>query len=140
MIYQDAGAFVAGPAALTPVASTGNPPIEPGTSFYIRGYSRGAQTAWLRRTLDEARKDDSIDWIIGQMHQDATTSSETGNGSDAGLRETWLPLFDEYQVDLVLCATTTTTSGRSRSAVTTAWPAPRSRPGTAGARRTGRTR
>ena len=37
------------------------------------------------------------------MHQDATTSSETGNGSDAGLRETWLPLFDEYQVDLVLC-------------------------------------
>ena len=103
VIYQDAGAFVAGPAPLTPVASTGNPPIEPGTSFYIRGYSRGAQTAWLRRTLGEAREDDSIDWIICQMHQDATTSSETGNGSDAGLREAWLPLFDEFQVDLVLC-------------------------------------
>ncbi|MGO9780329.1 MAG: purple acid phosphatase family protein [Streptosporangiaceae bacterium] len=103
VIYQDAGAFVAGPAPLAPVAGTGNPPIEPGTSFYIRGYSHGAQTAWLRRTLAEARRDDSIDWIICQMHQDFTTSSETGNGSDAGLREAWLPLFDEFQVDLVLC-------------------------------------
>ncbi len=37
------------------------------------------------------------------MHQDFTTSSETGNGSDVGLREAWLPLFDEFQVDLVLC-------------------------------------
>jgi hypothetical protein len=103
VIYQDAGAFVAGPTPLAPVAGTGNPPIEPGTSFYIHGYSRGAQTAWLRRTLADARRDDSIDWIICQMHQDATTSSETGNGSDAGLREAWLPLFDEFQVDLVLC-------------------------------------
>src|SRR5580693_6485352 len=51
VVYQDAGAFVAGPAALTPVASTGNPAIEPGTSFYIKGYSGGAQTAWLERTL-----------------------------------------------------------------------------------------
>lgn len=49
------GAFVAGPTPLAPVAGPGNPPIEPGTSFYIRGYSRGAQTAWLRRTLAEAR-------------------------------------------------------------------------------------
>jgi hypothetical protein len=103
VIYQDGAAFVAGPAPFTPAASTGNPAIPPGTSFYIRGYSRGAQTAWLRRTLAAARHDDSIDWIIVQMHQDATTSSETGNGSDRGIRETWLPLFDEYQVDLVVC-------------------------------------
>lgn len=103
VIYQDGAAFVAGPAPLTPAASTGNPAIPAGTSFYIRGYSHGAQTAWLRRTLAAARRDDSIDWIIVQMHQDATTSSETGNGSDRGIRETWLPLFDEYQVDLVVC-------------------------------------
>jgi hypothetical protein len=103
VIYQDGAAFVAGPAPLTPVASTKNPAIPAGTSFYIRGYSHGAQTAWLRRTLAAARRDGTIDWIIVQMHQDATTSSENGNGSDAGLRETWLPLFDQYRVDLVVC-------------------------------------
>ena len=102
VVYQDAGAFVAGPAALTPAASTGNPPIEPGTSFYIRGYSGGAQTVWLERTLAAGRGDQSIDWIIVQMHQCAASSSATGNGSDLGIREEWLPLFDRYQVDLVL--------------------------------------
>jgi len=102
VVFQDAGAFVAGPAALTPVASTGNPPIEPGTSFYIHGYSGGAQTAWLERTLATARSDPSVDWIIAQMHQIACSSSSTGNGSDLGIRQEWLPLFDRYQVDLVL--------------------------------------
>ncbi len=102
VIYQDAGAFVAGPDPLTPAASTGNPPIAAGTSFYIRGYSGGAQTAWLERTLAVARRDPSIDWIIAQMHQIACSSSATGNGSDLGIRQAWLPLFDRYQVDLVL--------------------------------------
>jgi hypothetical protein len=102
VVYQDAGAFVAGPAALTPAASTGHPPIEPGTSFYVHGYSGGAQTAWLERTLKSARSDPSIDWVIAQMHQIACSSSVTGNGSDLGIRQSWLPLFDQYQVDLVL--------------------------------------
>ena len=44
-----------------------------------------------------------IDWIIVQMHQDALSSSITGNGSDLGIRREWLPLFDRYEVDLVLC-------------------------------------
>jgi hypothetical protein len=103
VIYQDGGAFVAGPAALTPAASTGNPAILPGTSFYIHGYSGGAQTRWLEKTLREASEDGDIDWIIVQMHQDALSSSKTGNGSDRGIREAWLPLFDRYGVDLVLC-------------------------------------
>ena len=102
VVYQDAGAFVAGPGPITPVASTGNPAISPGTSFYIRGYSGGAQTAWLERTLAAAREDPSVDWIVAQMHQIACSSSATGNGSDLGIREAWLPLFDKYQVDLVL--------------------------------------
>jgi len=102
VVYQDAGAFVAGPAALTPAAGTGHPPIEPGTSFYLRGYSGGAQTAWLERTLAAGRGDRSVDWIIASMHQCAASSSATGNGSDLGIREQWLPLFDRYQVDLVL--------------------------------------
>jgi hypothetical protein len=102
VVYQDAGAFVAGPSPLTPAASTGNPAIEPGTSFYIRGYSGGTQTQWLEQTLADARSDSSIDWIIAQMHQCAASSSATGNGSDLGIRAEWLPLFDRYQVDLVL--------------------------------------
>jgi hypothetical protein len=103
VIYQDGGAFVGGPAPFVPAASTGNAPIEPGTSFYIRGYSGGEQTRWLERTLREASEEESIDWIVVQMHQDALSSSKTGNGSDLGLRQEWLPLFDRYGVDLVLC-------------------------------------
>jgi len=102
VVYQDAAAFVAGPAPLTPAKSTGNPLVEPGTSFYLRGYSMGAQTAWLERTLTHARRNPEIDWIIVQMHQCAASSSATGNGSDLGIRTEWLPLFDRYEVDLVL--------------------------------------
>jgi len=103
VIYQDSGAFVAGPEPLRPAPSTGHAPIEPGVSLYIHGYSAGAQTRWLEETLRAAAADDSIDWIIVQMHQDALSSSKTGNGSDKGIREAWLPLFDRYGVDLVLC-------------------------------------
>lgn len=102
VVYQDAGPLVSGPAALVPAASTGNPPIAPGSSFYIHGYSGGKQTRWLERTLAAGRTDDSVDWIVVQMHQCPASSSKTGNGSDAGLRAEWLPLFDRYQVDLVL--------------------------------------
>jgi hypothetical protein len=103
VVYQDAAAFVAGPQPLVPAASTGNPPIEPGTSRYIRGYSKGEQTRWLEEKLRRASHDHEIDWIVVQMHQDALTSSKTGNGSDKGIREAWLPLFDRHGVDLVLC-------------------------------------
>ncbi len=102
VVFQDAGAFVGGPAPLVPSAATGNPPIAPGTSLYVRGYSNGEQTAWLERTLAQARSDRSIDWIVVQMHQLACSSSATGNGSDLGIRQEWLPLFDRFEVDLVL--------------------------------------
>ena len=103
VIYQDSGPFHAGPAPLHPAPSTGHAPIAPGTSLYVRGYSAGAQTLWLEATLAAAQQDTSVDWIIVQMHQDALSSSKNGNGSDKGIRETWLPLFDRYGVDLVLC-------------------------------------
>jgi hypothetical protein len=99
VVYQDAGAFVTGPEPL-PLAT--GAAIGAGTSLYIRGYSGGAQTAWLERVLAQARRDPSVDWIIAQMHQCAASSSATGNGSDLGIRQEWLPLFDRYQVDLVL--------------------------------------
>jgi hypothetical protein len=103
VIYQDGGPFVGGPAPFVPAASTGNAAIEPGTSFYIHGWSGGEQTRWLEHTLREASEDDDIDWIIVQMHQDALSSSKNGNGSDLGIRQAWLPLFDRYGVDVVVC-------------------------------------
>jgi hypothetical protein len=103
VIYQDSGPLVAGPLPLQPAPSTGNAAIPPGTSLYIHGLTEGAQTRWLEKTLAAAAADDGIDWIIAQMHQDALSSAEHGNGSDKGIRDTWLPLFDRYGVDLVLC-------------------------------------
>ncbi len=67
-----------------------------------RGYSGGAQTAWLESTLAAARADSSVDWIIVQFHQAACSSAPDGNGSGLGARRQWLPLFDAYEVDLVL--------------------------------------
>jgi 3',5'-cyclic AMP phosphodiesterase CpdA len=43
-----------------------------------------------------------VDWIVVQMHQCALSSSQTGNGSDLGIRQEWLDLFDRFEVDLVL--------------------------------------
>jgi hypothetical protein len=72
-----------------------------GGNTYIRGYSDGAQRLWLAATLAEARRDSRVDWVVVFMHQLALSSSE-GNGSDLGVREAWLSLFDRYGVDLVL--------------------------------------
>jgi hypothetical protein len=101
VVYQDSGPFVGGPSPLVPAPSTGNPAIQPGSSFYVRGYSGGAQTRWLEEVLARGRSSPFIDWIIVQTHQNAASSSN-GNGSDLGIREEWLPLFDRYQVDLVV--------------------------------------
>jgi 3',5'-cyclic AMP phosphodiesterase CpdA len=40
--------------------------------------------------------------IVVFMHQCAMSTSTAGNGSDLGIRQSWLPLFDKYEVDLVL--------------------------------------
>jgi hypothetical protein len=65
------------------------------------GHNPNEQTLWLEATLARARFDGSVDWIVVQMHQSALSSS-TDNGSDTGIRKAWLPLFERYQVDLVV--------------------------------------
>ncbi|WP_347554153.1 metallophosphoesterase family protein [Robbsia sp. KACC 23696] len=70
---------------------------------YVRGYSQGAQKIWLRNTLAAARADTSIDWLVVCMHQVAISTADQFNGADLGVRQEWLPLFDEFGVDLVLC-------------------------------------
>lgn len=72
-----------------------------GADLYLRGYSDGAQRAWVERTLHTAAADPDVDWIVVSMHQLAL-SAALANGSDLGVREAWLDLFDRYDVDLVL--------------------------------------
>jgi len=74
-----------------------------GGDSYVRGYSGGAQKAWLERELAAARRDREIDWIVVCMHQVAVSTADKFNGADLGIRQEWLPLFDRYGVDLVVC-------------------------------------
>jgi hypothetical protein len=68
---------------------------------YLRGYSGGAQRAWLEAELGAAAASPEIDWIVVIMHQVAMSSARL-NGADLGIRQEWGPLFDAYGVDLVL--------------------------------------
>ena len=66
-----------------------------------RGWTGGAQTAWLGRTLAALRTDPTIDWIVAGFHHCAYCSNAV-HGSDGGVRDAWGALFDEHQVDLVV--------------------------------------
>ncbi|WP_433180520.1 purple acid phosphatase family protein [Actinoallomurus sp. CA-150999] len=71
---------------------------------YVRGYSGGAQRRWLEAELARTRANKNIDWIVVVMHQVAiSTADHPGNGADLGIRQEWLPLFDKYGVDVVVC-------------------------------------
>ena len=74
-----------------------------GGNSYVRGYSRGAQKEWLTQQLRATRADSRIDWIVVCMHQVAISTADKFNGADLGIREEWVPLFDRYGVDLVVC-------------------------------------
>jgi 3',5'-cyclic AMP phosphodiesterase CpdA len=74
-----------------------------GGNSYVRGYSAGAQKAWLEQELSASRADKAIDWVVVCMHQVAISTADHFNGADLAIREEWLPLFDKYSVDLVVC-------------------------------------
>ncbi|WP_344667100.1 metallophosphoesterase family protein [Catenulispora yoronensis] len=76
--------------------------LQDGGDSYVSGYSAGRQKAWLERTLKAARRSRDIDWIVVCMHQVMISSSDA-NGADLGIRAQWGPLFDQYEVDLVVC-------------------------------------
>ena len=123
VIYQDGGsAYLNSAPNAADEATSAGAMIPNGTVTYNRFYtgdlkvnsedfslrpdfSTGTpnlQTIWLERTLREARENNDIDMIVVFMHQCALSTSLPGNGSDLGIRQTWLPLFDQYEVDLVL--------------------------------------
>jgi hypothetical protein len=64
-------------------------------------YTKGAQLTWLRRTLAAMRADPSIEFIVVYFHQ-CVYSTCHDNGAELGAQQQWAPLFDTYQVDLVL--------------------------------------
>ena len=123
VIYQDSGpGYFKAESDAESLITTSGAVIPNGTSTYNHGYtgdlefipadnsaasdhSRGRpnlQTLWLILTLAQARRDPGIDMIVVFMHQCALSSARA-NGSDLGIRRAWLPLFDRYEVDLVLC-------------------------------------
>jgi 3',5'-cyclic AMP phosphodiesterase CpdA len=77
--------------------------LQDGGDSYVHGYSAGAQKRWLERTLAAANEDDGVDWIVVVMHQVAMSSVHDFNGADLGIRREWLPVFDRFGVDLVVC-------------------------------------
>ena len=77
--------------------------IQDGGDTYVRGYSAGAQRRWLATELASVRNDPAIDWVVVCMHQTAVSTADRTNGADLGIRHDWLPLFDQYGVDLVVC-------------------------------------
>jgi 3',5'-cyclic AMP phosphodiesterase CpdA len=95
-------AFTVGAVRVVSIAND-DVTYQDGGDSYVRGYSKGAQKAWLEAELAAARRDTAIDWIVVCMHQVAISTADFANGADLGVREEWGPLFDRYGVDLVVC-------------------------------------
>lgn len=95
-------AFTAGSVRVISIANDDIAYQDAGDS-YVRGYSSGAQKAWLEGELAASRSNRNIDWIVVCMHQVAISTADKFNGADLGIREEWVPLFDKYGVDLVVC-------------------------------------
>jgi len=61
----------------------------------------GDEATWLRADLTSARADADIDWVFVSHHRPVYTCGSTH--SPAGnVRDAWQPLFDEFDVDVVL--------------------------------------
>ncbi len=65
------------------------------------GYTGGAQTAWLKSTLASLRANPKIDFIVPYFHNCAYSTCVT-HGCEGGVEQYWVPLFDQYEVDLVI--------------------------------------
>ncbi|GGY87144.1 purple acid phosphatase family protein [Streptomyces poonensis] len=65
------------------------------------GHSDGRQTRWLDRRLGELRRDEAVEFVVVFFHHCAY-STTAAHASDGGVRDAWLPLFAQHQVDLVI--------------------------------------
>lgn len=74
---------------------------EKDVSLVPTGPQPNLQGLWLEKTLREGRSNPSVDMIVVWIHHPPIAASETG--SDMGIRAAWVQLFDDHEVDLVLC-------------------------------------
>ncbi|WP_045311835.1 purple acid phosphatase family protein [Lentzea aerocolonigenes] len=65
-------------------------------------HTKGKQLTWLEKQLADHRSNPKIDFIVVYLHH-ATYSTSDG-GAESIAQQKWAPLFDKYQVDLVLNA------------------------------------
>jgi hypothetical protein len=101
---------------------TNGPSVSPGTYYFIYGnvavisldpndvsyeipanfgYTDGAQTTWLEQTLTSLRANSAVDFVVVFFHHCAFCTCTT-HASDGGVRQFWVPLFDKFNVDLVI--------------------------------------
>ncbi|WP_433239493.1 fibronectin type III domain-containing protein [Actinomadura nitritigenes] len=66
-----------------------------------QGLSKGKQTAWLEAQLKSLRARRGIDFIVVFFHHCAFSTTNQ-HASEGGARDAWVPLFEKYQVDLVV--------------------------------------
>jgi hypothetical protein len=66
------------------------------------GYSHGLQTMWADQQLAAYRSPGSgVDFVVVYFHHCAFSTSSQ-HGSEGGVRDAWVPLFDKHEVDLVI--------------------------------------
>jgi hypothetical protein len=65
------------------------------------GYSGGNQVSWLKTTLADLRSNPDVDFIVAYFHHCAYTTCAV-HGIEGGTQKFFAPLFDQYQVDLVV--------------------------------------
>lgn len=70
-------------------------------AFNSDDYRNPEQLQWLEETLKSARADKSVRWIV-VFHHHPPYGSVRGRENNAGLIQVVTPLYDKYQVDLVL--------------------------------------
>src|SRR5262249_30253126 len=74
-----------------------------GGDSYVRGYFKGAQKAWLGKGMAASPQGQYCYRVVVGMHQVAISTADKFNGAALGIRQEWVPLFDQYGVDLVVC-------------------------------------
>ena len=67
-----------------------------------RGWTNDAQTRWLKQTLTDLRtRGSGVDFVVVFLHASPYSTNQS-HASEGGIREAWVPLFDEFTVDLVI--------------------------------------
>ena len=65
------------------------------------GYTGGQQTNWLLAQLATYRAGTAVDFVVVYFHNCMYCTNGT-HGSDGGVRNVWQPIFDNWNVDLVV--------------------------------------